>query len=51
VRVTDREDGSLANGRIATNRVRVTADFLKDAPPPAAIERGGAEALLPHAEG
>ena len=51
VRVTDREDGSLANGRIATNRVRVTADFLKDAPPAAATGRGGAEALLPHAEG
>src|SRR4030095_17209561 len=51
VRVTDREDGSLANGRIATNRVRVNADFLKDAPPPGATGGGGAEALRPDAEG
>jgi cytochrome c len=51
VRVTDREDGSLAGGRIPANRVRVTADFLKDAPPAAAAGHGGAEALLPHAEG
>jgi cytochrome c len=29
----------------------VTADFLKDAPPAAAAGHGGAEALLPHAEG
>jgi cytochrome c len=29
VRVTDREDGSLQNGRIPASRVNVTADYLK----------------------
>jgi cytochrome c len=46
VGVTDREDGSLASGRIAANRVRVTAEYLNDVP-----ARGVAEASLPHAEG
>jgi cytochrome c len=31
VRVTDREDGSLASGRIPANRVMVTAEYVKDA--------------------
>jgi cytochrome c len=32
VRVSDREDGSLAGGGIDASRVRVTADFLAEAP-------------------
>jgi len=35
VRVTDREDGSLANGRIPASRVNVSAQYLKDGPPAA----------------
>src|SRR6185436_20158389 len=30
VRVTDREDGSLANGRIPASRVLVTAEYARD---------------------
>ena len=33
VRVTDREDGSLQNGRIPARRVVVTADYLKEGIP------------------
>ena len=36
VRVEDREDGSLENGRIAADRVVVTAEYLKDGVPDAA---------------
>ncbi len=46
VRVTDREDGSLARGTIARNRVRVTAEYMAEAPEPGA---GGV--TIPHAEG
>ena len=51
-RVTDREDGSIANGRIRAHRVRVTAEYLKDAPIPVAAEghRAG-EARTQFAEG
>ena len=45
-RVTDREDGSLEN-RIPPGRVRVTAEFLPEAPAPA---ENGSEAASPHAE-
>jgi cytochrome c len=33
VRVSDREDGTLASGRIQPSRVAVTAQYLKDGPP------------------
>ena len=46
VRVTDREDGSLASGRIGAKHVRVSAEFVKDAPP-----SGAADMMSPHAEG
>lgn len=46
VRVTDREDGSLANGRIAARRVRVTADVVEDSP-----ELGIGDIPMRHAEG
>ncbi|HMC54805.1 MAG TPA: ThuA domain-containing protein [Gemmatimonadaceae bacterium] len=49
VRVTDREDGSLASRRIAANRVRVSADYLAEAPPRGAKEQGASTS--PHAEG
>jgi cytochrome c len=45
VRVTDREDGSLESGKIASDRVTVTADYLKDGLPltePAAGHRAAA---------
>lgn len=35
VRVTDREDGSLASGRIPASRVNVSAQYLKDESPTA----------------
>ena len=35
-RVSDREDGTLDDGRIAADRVTVTAEYLKDGPPDAA---------------
>ncbi|MBK8060758.1 MAG: hypothetical protein IPK33_23550 [Gemmatimonadetes bacterium] len=41
VRVTDREDGSLKSGRIAARRVRVSAQYLAEAPAMGAA-RGGA---------
>ncbi len=41
VRVTDREDGSLRSGTIPARRVSVTAQYLKDGPPPS----GAATAL------
>ena len=46
VRVTDREDGSLATGRIAARRVRVSAQYLTEAP-----AMGGAASAVPHADG
>lgn len=46
VRVTDREDGSLATRRIAARRVRVTAQYLPEAP-----AMGGSAASVPNAEG
>ena len=54
-RVTDREDGSLADGKIAADRVSVTAEYLKDgvpdaAPAPAAGHRSPG-AADPHAAG
>ncbi len=46
VRVTDREDGSLARGSIARDRVRVTAEYVAEVP---TVGAGGA--AMPHAEG
>jgi cytochrome c len=52
VRVTDREDGSLTNRRIAASRVRVTADYMPEAPPMGAKQQGSnGSAASPHAEG
>ncbi|MFN8581986.1 MAG: PQQ-dependent sugar dehydrogenase [Gemmatimonadaceae bacterium] len=48
-RVTDREDGTLANGRIRPTRVRVTAEYMKEAPSTTTGSAGGA--LTPRAEG
>lgn len=45
VAVTDREDGTLARGTIAPNRVRVTAEHRAEAP------EAGAATASPHAEG
>src|SRR6185437_14850526 len=36
-RVTDREDGSLRNGRIPAQRVSVTTQFLKEGLPPTGV--------------
>lgn len=46
VRVTDREDGSLARGSIAARRVRVTAQYLAEAP-----AMGGGATGVPNADG
>jgi cytochrome c len=46
VRVTDREDGSLASGRIAARRVRLTAQYLSQAP-----AMGGDARAVPNADG
>ena len=43
-RVVDREDGSVENGRIPTDRVRVTAEFMREAP--AQIPNGNGAASL-----
>src|SRR5688500_16721404 len=53
VRVTDREDGTLASGRIAPDRVTVTAAYSRDgvAPAPAAAGHQSAPAPTAHAEG
>ena len=51
VRVSDREDGTLASGRIPANRVHVTADFLPEAPSPASDGNGDGAATSPHEEG
>ena len=40
VRVTDREDGSLQNGRIPANRVVVTADYRKEGLAPGPVVAG-----------
>ncbi|MEO6526974.1 MAG: ThuA domain-containing protein, partial [Gemmatimonadaceae bacterium] len=53
-RVTDREDGSLADGKIAADRVTVTADYFKDGVPTAAAPVAGHRAPpapVAHAEG
>jgi cytochrome c len=46
VRVTDREDGSLARGTIARDRVRVTAEYVAEAP-----VAGASGSTMAHAEG
>lgn len=46
VHVRDREDGSLANGRIAARSVRVTSQYLTEAP-----SMRGTSASAPNAEG
>ena len=46
VRVADREDGSIADRRIAASRVRVTAEYLAEAPMTA-----NGVAASPHEEG
>ncbi|MBK7833658.1 MAG: ThuA domain-containing protein [Gemmatimonadetes bacterium] len=46
VRVTDREDGSLKSGRIAARRVRVSAQYLAEAP-----AMGGGAGAVPNADG
>ncbi|MFN8572127.1 MAG: ThuA domain-containing protein [Gemmatimonadaceae bacterium] len=46
VKVNDREDGSLANGRVPAKKVRVTAAVVEDSP-----ELGLGEIPMPHAEG
>ena len=46
-RVTDREDGSLANRRIAADRVRVTAEFRPDG---AGVGGNGNGSVSPHDE-
>ena len=57
VRVTDREDGSLQNGRIPAGGVTVTAQYLKDGVPlggPATAPRSGDSAVaqpVSHAAG
>lgn len=43
VRVSDREDGTLASGRIPARRVVVTADYVKDAAPTGAATADSAE--------
>ena len=43
-RVVDREDGSVENGRIPTDRVRVTAEFMREAP--AQVTNGNGAASL-----
>jgi len=54
-RVTDREDGSLADGKIAADRVVVTAEYLKDGIPDAAAAPAAGHrspgAADPHAAG
>ncbi|HEU4721713.1 MAG TPA: c-type cytochrome, partial [Gemmatimonadaceae bacterium] len=51
-RVTDREDGSLAEGGITADRVTVTATYLKDGPPPPDTASGHRSApASPHAAG
>jgi cytochrome c len=52
-RVTDREDGSLDDGRITADRVTVTAEYLKDGAPVAAVPVAGHRspgAADPHAD-
>ncbi|MEO8562694.1 MAG: ThuA domain-containing protein [bacterium] len=51
-RVTDREDGSLESGKIATERVLVSAEYLKDGAPAAAPVAAGHRSAAPdpHAE-
>ena len=41
-KVTDREDGSLASGRIPARRVLVTAEFVREGTPPSASDTGTA---------
>ncbi|MEP7347710.1 MAG: PQQ-dependent sugar dehydrogenase, partial [Gemmatimonadaceae bacterium] len=51
VRVSDREDGSLASGRIPAKRVRVTAEYVRDAPPQLLAAGHRAAESSPNAEG
>jgi cytochrome c len=53
VQVTDREDGSLEGGQIQSDQVTVTAEYRKNAPPPAAPAAGHRAAPPPiaHSEG
>jgi cytochrome c len=50
--VRDREDGSLADGRIAADRVIVTAEYLKDGAPtePVVVAGHRSAAADPHAD-
>ena len=45
VRVTDREDGSLQNGRIPARRVAVTAEYLKEGVPKESVANHTSGAL------
>lgn len=55
VRVSDREDGTLANGQIPARRVVVTADYVKDAAPTSVTGGDSAEraafTIAAHEEG
>lgn len=53
VRVSDQEDGSLQDGRIAAENVAVTADYLREGYDLVAIAQGhrAADALAAHAPG
>jgi cytochrome c len=52
VRVSDREDGTLANRRIPASRVHVSAEYLGEAPASDATQQGSANGgASSHAEG